>query len=62
VDTDSATFSIVVLKSAAIRGKAGKYMSIEKGVMALSAPSIRMRKKFCCLLRCNKAMNNFWQK
>lgn len=56
MDTESATLAIVVLNSLAIAGNAGKYISMENGVMVLSAPRIRIRKKFCCLLRFSKTI------
>ena len=38
--------AVVVLKSAAIRGKAGRYISTAKGVTMLRTPSRRMMNQF----------------
>jgi hypothetical protein len=43
LDSDSVTRATVVCRFFAISGKAGKYISIEKGPMAVSIPRIRMR-------------------
>ncbi len=50
-DTENETLAIVVFKSCAICRKAGKYISMENGVIAFKIPSIRIRKKFFLLLR-----------
>jgi hypothetical protein len=43
LDSDSITCAIVVFNPLAISGKAGKYISMEKGPMAVSMPRMRMR-------------------
>jgi hypothetical protein len=43
LDSDSVTWLTVVCRFFAISGNAGKYISIEKGPMAVSKPSISMR-------------------
>jgi len=42
-DRDSITEDTGVLRSVAMAGNAGKYMSIESGPIALSNPRIRIR-------------------
>src|ERR1700689_1532654 len=43
LDSDKETCAIVVCRSKAIAGKAGRYMSIEKGPMAESKPRTRIK-------------------
>jgi len=43
LDRESMTRAIEVLRVLAIFGKAGRYMSMEKGPMAVNMPSMRMR-------------------
>jgi hypothetical protein len=43
LDSDSVTCATVVCRFFAISGKAGKYISMEKGPMAVSKPRIRIR-------------------
>ena len=42
-ERDSITFATVVFNPFAISGKAGRYMSIERGPMADNKPKIRIR-------------------
>jgi len=42
-ESDNITDATVVFKLLAISGKAGRYMSIDKGPIAVRKPSIRMR-------------------
>ena len=44
LDRDRVTFAMVVDNDRAMSGKPGRYMSMEKGPMAESSPSIRMTK------------------
>jgi hypothetical protein len=44
-DKDNITFATVVCKLFAILGKAGKYMSIDKGPIEVSNPKIRIKIK-----------------
>jgi len=46
LDRDNITFATLVCRLLAMSGKAGKYMSMEKGPMAVSKPNMRMRKNF----------------
>ena len=43
LDRDNVTCATVVCNPLAISGNAGKYMSMEKGPMEVSKPSIRIR-------------------
>jgi hypothetical protein len=43
LDSDSITCATVVCNPFAIAGKAGRYISMEKGPMAESNPRMRMR-------------------
>src|SRR5882757_7228363 len=45
LDRESVTSATVVFRDAAMAGKPGRYMSMEKGPMAESNPRIRMMKK-----------------
>jgi hypothetical protein len=42
-DNDNITLETVVCSPLAILGKAGRYMSIDKGPIAVKRPKIRMR-------------------
>ncbi len=44
-----ATCSVLVFRSLAITGNAGRYMSIEKGPNAVKEPKISMREKYFLL-------------
>jgi hypothetical protein len=43
LDSDSITCATVVFRPFAIFGNAGRYISMDKGPMAVSSPSIRIR-------------------
>src|ERR1700754_3283865 len=45
LDRESVTSATVVFRDAAMAGKPGRYMSMEKGPMAESNPRIRIMKK-----------------
>jgi hypothetical protein len=45
LDNESETCAVVVCNDLAIAGKPGRYISIENGPIAVSAPNIRTRKK-----------------
>jgi hypothetical protein len=45
LDSESATWAAVVCKLRAMAGKPGKYISIENGPKAVSAPKMRIREK-----------------
>jgi hypothetical protein len=47
LDNERATCGTVVFNAAAMAGKAGRYISIEKGPIAESNPNIRIVKNFC---------------
>jgi hypothetical protein len=54
LDSDSITCATVVFRPLAMAGNAGKYISIEKGPMAVSRPSMRMRLKWLRLFSINE--------
>ena len=54
LDKDNETCAVVVFNDFAIAGKPGKYISIEKGPNAVSAPNIKTVKKYLCLVINNK--------
>jgi hypothetical protein len=45
LDNDRSTLDVVVCNDLAISWKAGKYISMEKGLSAVSVPKISTRKK-----------------
>ena len=50
LESESATFAVVVFNDRAMLGKPGKYMSIENGDNAVKAPNISTVKKYCFLV------------
>ena len=46
LDRESETWATVVWRWVAISGKPGKYISIEKGPMAVSSPKMRIVENF----------------
>lgn len=50
LDKDKETCAVVVFNDLAIAGKPGRYISIEKGPNAVSAPNIKTVKKYLCLV------------
>jgi uncharacterized protein YfiM (DUF2279 family) len=49
-DKDNITDATVVFNPFAMLGKAGRYMSIDKGPIADKRPRIRIRKNWDCFL------------
>lgn len=57
LDSDNITRATVVFNPVAMAGKAGRYISIEKGPMAVSSPRMRMRLKYLLVLAFVMAAN-----
>ena len=50
LDKDRSTLAVVVPNDVAMSWKAGRYISIEKGLKAVSRPRIIIRKTYRCLV------------
>ena len=59
LESESETLETEVSRFAAISGKPGRYMSMEKGPTALNKPSVRSKTNlfFCCIFHKTKMAN-----
>jgi len=59
LDNDRSTLSVVVPSDLAISWKAGRYISIENGLRAVSNPNMIIRNRYRCLVMGAKVCDQF---